>query len=81
MIASNDSFDPSSQDQLPNSKRVYVNGKSIPIFACLPRDFPKPTRSLSGETENNAPVRVTTRAAHGVTPTLMATSQRPPCPP
>jgi len=59
MIASNDSFDPSSQDQLPNSKRVYVNGTIHPDIRVPFREISQSsTRSLSGETENNAPVRV-----------------------
>ena len=59
MIASNDSFEPSSQDQLPNSKRVYVNGTIHPDIRVPFREISQsPTRSLNGETEKNAPVRV-----------------------
>ena len=59
MIASNDSFDPSSQDQLPNSNRVYLNGTIYPDVRVPFREISQsPTKSLSGEVEENAPVRV-----------------------
>ena len=59
MIASTDSFEPSSQDQLPNSKRVYVNGKIHPDVRVAFREISQsPTKSLSGDVEDNAPVRV-----------------------
>ena len=59
MIASTDSFDPSSQDQLPNSKRVYVNGTIHPDVRVAFREISQsPTKSLSGDVEDNAPVRV-----------------------
>ena len=59
MIASTDSFEPSSQDQLPNSKRVYVNGTIHPNVRVAFREISQsPTKSLSGDVEDNAPVRV-----------------------
>ena len=59
MIASTDSFEPSSQDQLPNSKRVYVNGTIHPDVRVSFREISQsPTKSLSGDVEDNAPVRV-----------------------
>jgi len=59
MIASTDSFEPSSQDQLPNSKRVYVNGTIHPDVRVAFREISQsPTKSLSGDVEDNAPVRV-----------------------
>ena len=59
MIASTDSFEPSSQDQLPNSKRVYVNGTIHPGVRVGFREISQsPTKSLSGDVEDNAPVRV-----------------------
>ena len=59
MIASTDSFEPSSQDQLPNSKRVYVNGTIHPGVRVGFREIAQsPTKSLSGDVEDNAPVRV-----------------------
>ena len=30
MIASKDSFEPHSSEQLPNSKRVYISGEQFP---------------------------------------------------
>ena len=59
MIASNDSFEPSSQEQLPNSKRVYVNGTLHPGVRVAFREISQnPTKSLNGDTEENSPVRV-----------------------
>jgi phosphomethylpyrimidine synthase len=59
MIVSTDSFEPSSQDQLPNSKRVYVNGTIHPGVRVGFREISQsPTKSLSGDVEDNAPVRV-----------------------
>ena len=59
MIASTDSFEPSSQDELPNSKRVYVNGTIHPGVRVGFREISQsPTKSLSGDVEDNAPVRV-----------------------
>jgi len=59
MIASNDSFEPSSQDQLPNSKRVYVNGTIHPDVRVAFREISQSsTKSLSGDVEENAPIRV-----------------------
>ena len=59
MIASTDSFEPSSQDQLPNSKRVYVNGTIHPDVRVAFREISQSsTKSLSGDVEENAPIRV-----------------------
>ena len=59
MIASNDSFEPSSQEQLPNSKRVYVNGTLHPGVRVAFREISQsPTKSLNGDTEENSPVCV-----------------------
>ncbi len=59
MIASTDSFEPSSQDQLPNSKRVYVNGTIHPDVRVGFREISQsPTKSLSGDVKDNSPVRV-----------------------
>ena len=59
MIASTDSFEPSSQDQLPNSKRVYVNGTIHPDVRVRFREISQsPTKSLSGDVKDNSPVRV-----------------------
>ncbi len=59
MIASNDSFEPSSQYQLPNSKRIYLNGTIHPDVRVPFREISQnPTKSLSGQVDENAPVRV-----------------------
>jgi phosphomethylpyrimidine synthase len=59
MIASKESFEPHSSEQLPNSKKVFVEGT-------LHRDIRVPmreieigdTKSYTGAVEKNAPVRV-----------------------
>ena len=58
MIASKDSFEPSSRDQLPNSTRVYVEGEQH-------KDIRVPMREISLDVtptdfggEINAPVTV-----------------------
>ena len=59
MIASKDSFEPSSRDQLPNSTRVYVEGKQHKDIRVPMREIAlNPTKSLNGDTEENAPIRV-----------------------
>jgi phosphomethylpyrimidine synthase len=59
MIATNDSFEPHSSEQLPNSKRIYVAGK-IHSDICVPmREITvNPTKNFNGELEVNEPVRV-----------------------
>ena len=59
MIASKDSFEPSSRDQLPNSTRVYVEGEQHKDIHVPMREITlNPTKSLNGDTEENAPIRV-----------------------
>ena len=59
MIASKDSFEPSSRDQLPNSTRVYVEGEQHKDIRVPMREIAlNPTKSLNGDTEENAPIRV-----------------------
>ena len=59
MIASNDSFEPSSRKQLPNSKRVYLNGSIHPKVRVPFREIAQnSTKSINGEVEENIPVRV-----------------------
>ena len=59
MIASKDSFEPHSSDQLPNSKKVYVAGKIHPDVRVPMREISlAPTKTYSGQTEANEPVRV-----------------------
>jgi phosphomethylpyrimidine synthase len=59
MIASKDSFEPHSSEQLPNSKKIYVEG-SIHTDVRVPmREIElAPTKSFNGEMEANGPVRV-----------------------
>ena len=59
MIATKESFEPHSRDQLPNSQRVYVPGElhadvRVPMREITVSD----TRSFNGTMEKNAPVRV-----------------------
>jgi phosphomethylpyrimidine synthase len=59
MIASKDSFEPHSSDQLPNSKKVYVAGAIHPAVRVPMREITlAPTKTFSGQTEVNEPVRV-----------------------
>jgi len=59
MIATKDSFEPHSSDQLPNSRRVYVSGSLHPNIAVPFREIDlAPTKSMSGALEANEPVRV-----------------------
>jgi phosphomethylpyrimidine synthase len=59
MIASKDSFEPHSSEQLPNSKKIYVEG-TLHKDVCVPmREIElAPTKNFSGELEVNEPVRV-----------------------
>jgi phosphomethylpyrimidine synthase len=59
MIAAKDSVQPQSSDQLPNSRRIYVQGKIHPQIRVPFREVSlAPTKSLSGAVEPNEPVRV-----------------------
>ncbi len=59
MIATKESFEPSSGEQLPNSKRVYVAGKIHPDVRVPMREIElTPTKSYTGTIEPNEPVRV-----------------------
>jgi len=59
MIASKDSFEPHSSEQLPNSRRVYIPGQLHPDVRVPMREIElTPTKSFNGQTEINAPVRV-----------------------
>ena len=59
MIASKDSFEPHSSDQLPNSKKVYVTGTIHPDVRVPMREITlQPTKAFNGQTEANEPVRV-----------------------
>jgi phosphomethylpyrimidine synthase len=59
MIASKDSFEPHSSEQLPNSKKVFVEGKIHPDVRVPMREIEVgDTKSYTGAVEKNAPVRV-----------------------
>ena len=59
MIATQDSFEPHSSEQLPNSRRVYVPGQLHPDLRVPMREITVgDTNSYTGAVEKNAPVRV-----------------------
>jgi len=59
MIATKDSFEPHSSEQLPASKRVYLEGQIHPEIRVPVREITlSPTKTFSGSMEENAPVRV-----------------------
>src|SRR5688572_9548103 len=59
MIATKESFEPHSSEQLPNSSRVYVDGTVHPAVRVPMREVTlSATKSFNGEMETNAPVRV-----------------------
>jgi phosphomethylpyrimidine synthase len=59
MIATSDSFEPSSSDALPESKKIYVEGKFYPDIRVPFREISlHPTRLPNGQSEANAPMRV-----------------------
>ena len=59
MIASPDSFEPHSSEQLPNSKKVYVPGQLHAGVRVPMREITlAPTKTYTGQTEANEPVRV-----------------------
>ncbi|RBP45859.1 hydroxymethylpyrimidine synthase [Roseimicrobium gellanilyticum] len=59
MIASPDSFEPHSSEQLPASTRVYVEGQLHPDIRVPMREITvSPTKAYNGTVSENAPVRV-----------------------
>jgi phosphomethylpyrimidine synthase len=59
MIASKDSFEPHSSEQLPNSKKVYLQGQLHEDVRVPMRQIElAPTHSVRGTVEVNEPVRV-----------------------
>ena len=59
MIATKESFEPHSGEQLPSSKRVYVAGQIHPDVRVPMREIElAPTKSYTGAVEPNEPVRV-----------------------
>jgi phosphomethylpyrimidine synthase len=59
MIATKDSIEPHSREQLPASTRVYVQGELFPEIRVPMREITlSPTRTSGGSLEVNEPVRV-----------------------
>src|SRR2546427_5647227 len=59
MIATKSSFEPTSTEPLPRSRKVYVPGKAHGDVSVPFREIElSPTKSLNGRMEANAPVRV-----------------------
>jgi len=59
MIATKDSIEPHSSEQLPASTRVYLHGRIHPDVRVPLREIAlSPTKTFSGEMEANEPVRV-----------------------
>jgi len=59
MIATKESFEPHSSEQLPASRRIYVEGKLHPDVRVPMREIAvSDTKSYTGAVEKNAPVRV-----------------------
>src|SRR5262249_40693049 len=59
MIASQNTIEPHSSDQLPASTRVYVPGELFPEVRVPMREIAlSPTRTMSGALEENPSVRV-----------------------
>ncbi len=59
MIASKESFEPHSSEQLPNSSRVYIEGQIHRDIRVPMREIAlSPTKAFNGKIEENAPVRV-----------------------
>ena len=59
MIATKDSFEPHSSDQLPNSRRVYITGMLHKDIRVPMREISlSPTKSFQGQIEVNEPVPV-----------------------
>ena len=59
MIASKDSIEPHSSEQLPNSKRVYLPGQIHADVQVPVREIElSPTKSYTGAVSANDPVRV-----------------------
>lgn len=59
MIASKNSFEPHSSEQLPASKRVYLQGRTHPDVRVPMREIElASTKGFDGQSEPNEPVRV-----------------------
>ena len=59
MIATKDSFEPHSREQMPNSKKIHVAGVLHPDIRVPMREISvTPTKSYTGAITPNDPVRV-----------------------
>jgi phosphomethylpyrimidine synthase len=59
MIATKDSFEPDSSEQLPKNRRIYAAGKIHPDIRVPMREIElTPTKSYTGAIEQNEPVHV-----------------------
>ena len=59
MIAHKDSLEPKSRDPLPQSTKVYLNGRIHPDLRVPMREIKvSPTKTFKGDYEANEPVRV-----------------------
>ncbi|HEY9509473.1 MAG TPA: phosphomethylpyrimidine synthase, partial [Verrucomicrobiae bacterium] len=59
MIATKENFEPHSSEQLPNSKRIYVEGELHKDVRVPMREIEvSPTQKFDGSTQPNEPVRV-----------------------
>src|SRR5262245_28388994 len=59
MIATKDSFEPHSSEQLPNSRKVYIESMLHKDVRVPMREIAlAPTKSFNGQMEVNEPVRV-----------------------
>src|SRR5437867_451574 len=59
MIAKKENIEGRTEASLPNSRKVYVNGKLHPAIRVPFREISlSPSKSMSGEIEVNEPVRV-----------------------
>ena len=58
MIATKESFEPHSSEQLPASKKIYVEGKLPGVRVPMREIEVSDTKSYTGAIEKNAPVRV-----------------------
>src|SRR6185503_5144770 len=77
MIATKDSFEPHSSEQLPNSKRVYLPGQIYPDVRVPVREIElSPTKSYTGTVEVNDPVRVYDCSGPWGDPAFTSTSEQ-----
>src|SRR5580693_6677831 len=76
MIATKDSFEPHSSEQLPNSKRVYLPGQIHADVQVPVREIQlTSTQSYTGAVEANKPVRVYDCSGPWGDPNFSGTSQ------